>query len=118
MSRMKCLLAISLLTACLSFAPLATAAPVMKVMIAGSSAMWQSLALAAYKSGACVGGLTAPCAHYTGGSNFNLTDTRPLPNVVDTGAIWIVWDKTNTDPTCNACNIMAYIKVDSVVGNR
>src|SRR5258708_16289454 len=78
--------------------------------------MWQSLALAAYKSGKCVSGGTSPCFHYTA-KNFNLADTRPTvkggPTAVDTGTIWIVWDSNTT-----GTNVWAYIKVDSVVGTR
>jgi hypothetical protein len=117
MSRMKSIFAVLLLTAIVGIVPQAFAAgPVMKVMIAGSSAMWQSMALAAYKSGACVSGGTAPCFHYTGNSNFNLNDTRPTLKggsaLNDANTIWIVWD-SSANP-----NIWAYIKVDSVVGNR
>src|SRR5258708_1693026 len=78
--------------------------------------MWQSLALAAYKSGKCVSGGTSPCFHYTA-KNFNLADTRPTvkggSTAVDTGTIWIVWDSNTT-----ATNVWAYIKVDSFVGTR
>jgi hypothetical protein len=41
MSRMKSLFAVLLLTACVGFASVANAAPVVKIMIASSSAMWQ-----------------------------------------------------------------------------
>ena len=78
--------------------------------------MWQSMALAAYKSGSCVSGGTAPCFHYTA-KNFNLTDTRPTvlggAAATDQGNIWIVWDSNAT-----AINVWAYIRVDSGVGDR
>jgi len=84
-------------------------------MIAGSSALWQTLALGAYNGGKCVSGGTQPCKHYTA-KNFNLTDTRPTAkggtNATDTGNVWIVWDSSATT------NIWAYIRVDSVVGTR
>lgn len=115
MFRMKTILAALLLTASMGFVPAAQAATV-KVIISGSSAMWQSMALAAYNNNACVSGGVAPCFHYTSGSNFNLTDTRPTSkggsNVTDTGAAWIVWDSAASP------NVWAYIKVDSVVGVR
>src|SRR5215467_13900876 len=116
MSHVKSLFAVLLLTACMGFVSQANAAPVVKVMIAGSSAMWQSMALAAYNSGGCVkgGGVVPPCFHYTGSSNFNVVDTRPgsWHFVTDPNTIWIIWDSaTNT-------NVWAYIKVDSVVGIR
>ena len=78
--------------------------------------MWQSMALAAYKSGACVSGGTAPCFHDTA-ANFNLVDGRPTVKggvaAVDVGNVWIVWDSNAT-----ATNVWAYIRVDSVVGDR
>jgi len=124
MSRMKSLFAVLVLTAIAGFVPQAHAAgPVFKVVIAGSSAMWQSMALAAYKSGTCVSGGTGGCAHYTA-KGFNLNDTRPTEvtggtTLTDTNTIWIVWDHVTTDPTCvTLCNVWAYIKVDSVVGDR
>jgi len=116
MTHVKSVFAALLLAAMVSVMPQARAATTVKVMIGGSSAMWQSMALAAYKAGACVSGGTAPCFHYTG-SNFNLTDGRPTVKggaaAVDLGNVWIVWDSNAT-----ATNVWAYIKVDSVVGDR
>src|SRR5580700_3993821 len=115
MTRMKSVFAVLLLTAIVSVVPQAHAQTV-KVVIAGSSAMWQSMALAAYKSGGSVSGGTAPCFHYTR-SNFNLSDGRPTvlggATAVDLGNVWIVWDSNST-----STNVWAYIKVDSVVGDR
>ncbi len=115
MTRMKYLLAVLLSAAMLNFAPVLHAQTV-KVVLAGSSAMWQSMALAAYKSGACVSGGTAPCFHYTG-KNFNLIDSRPTvkggSNAVDLGNVWVVWDSSTT-----STNVWAFIKVDSGVGDR
>jgi hypothetical protein len=114
MMRMKSILAALLLTATVSVLPQANAQTA-KVILAGSSAMWQSMALAAYKSGACVSGGTAPCFHYTG-SNFNLTDGRPTvkggSTAVDLGNVWIVWD------SASPINVWAFSKVDSGVGDR
>jgi len=113
MTRMKTIFAalVLLATSCLP-----VHAQAVKVMLAGSSAMWQSMALAAYNGGACVSGGTAPCFHYTA-KNFNLSDTRPTvlsgTTAVDQGNIWIVWD-SNTTTT----NVWAYIRVDSGVGVR
>jgi len=116
MTRMKSLFAALLVTAIVSVVPQAHAQTV-KVILAGSSAMWQSMALAAYNAGKCVSGGTAPCFHYTG-SNFNLADGRPSvfkggSIAVDTGNVWIVWDSNTT-----STNVWAYIKVDSAVGDR
>jgi len=116
MTKIKSAFAGLLVTAILSVMPQAHAATTVKVVLAGSSAMWQSMALAAYKSGSCVSGGTAPCFHYTG-SNFNLADGRPTvlggSTAVDLGNVWIVWDSNAT-----STNIWAYIKVDSAVGDR
>ena len=73
MTRVKSVLAVLFLAAAVS---VTSQAQTVKVILAGSSAMWQSMALAAYKGGACVAGGTAPCFHYTA-ANFNLTDGRP-----------------------------------------
>lgn len=115
MTRMKAVFAALLFSAMLNLVPQLQAQTV-KVILAGSSAMWQSMALAAYKSGSCVSGGTAPCFHYTA-KNFNLTDGRPTvlggAAAVDLGNVWIVWDSNTT-----STNVWAYIKVDSAVGDR
>jgi hypothetical protein len=114
MTRVKSVFAVLLLTAIVSVVPQAHAQTV-KVILAGSSAMWQAMALAAYNSGHCVSGGTQPCFHYTN-SSFNLADTRPTvkggSTAVDVGAVWIIWDSAATP------NVWAYIKVDSAVGDR
>jgi hypothetical protein len=124
MARMKFLCTIVLLTGIAGVAPKAGAQATLKVMIAGASGAWQALGVGTYKAGACPTGAHAGCAHYTN-SAFTLTDTRPtLPPfnstaVTDTGTVWIVWDNTTADPNCaTACNVWAYLKVDSIVGNR
>lgn len=115
MTRMKSVFAAILVAAVVNFAPQVHAQTV-KVVLAGSSAMWQSMALAAYKSGNCVSGGTAPCFHYTA-KNFNLTDGRPTvlggAAAVDLGNVWVVWDSNTT-----STNVWAYIRVDSGVGDR
>jgi len=128
MSCKQSVFATLLLAAIVSLVPSAHAAPavVVKAVIAGSSAMWQSMGLAAYNGNAtqgnCVAGAVAPCFHYTS-KNFNLNDTRPPlkggVKLVDTNTIWIVWD-SHLDPVSGnpQPNMWAYIKVDSVVGLR
>jgi hypothetical protein len=112
---MKSVFAALSMAAIVNLAPLSHAQTTVKVVLAGSSAMWQSMALAAYKSGACVSGGTAPCFHYTA-KNFNLTDGRPTvkggSTAVDLGNVWVVWDSAATT------NVWAYSKVDSGVGDR
>src|ERR1700756_18082 len=108
MNRIKCVFAALCLAAVVGIVPQSQAQTV-KVMIAGSSAMWQTMALGAYNNGTSIaaGGATH---HYTSTSNFNLTDTRTTVATNDGGGIWIVWD--------DSLNVWAYIKVDSVVGVR
>src|SRR3984893_8948012 len=116
MCNLKSIFAVLLLTAIVSVVPAHAAAPQLKVVIAGSSAMWQTLALGAYNGGGCLTGGTAPCKHYTA-KNFNLTDSRPTllsgTAATDQGNLWIVWD---SNPT--TIHVWAYVKVDSVVGTR
>lgn len=124
MSRLKSMLAVAVLAAIAGVVPQAHAQATVKVMMVGASGAWQAMALGTFKAGACPTGSHPGCAHYTN-SSFNLTDTRPSlltppsPNVTDVNAVWIVWDNTTADPTCaTACNVWAYIKVDSIVGDR
>src|SRR5258706_10368438 len=117
MTTKKSIFAALLLTAMISILPQAQSqTTTVKVVLAGSSAMWQTMALSAYNAGNCVSGGTAPCFHYTA-SNFNLTDGRPTvkggSTAVDLGNVWLVWDSNTT-----STNVWAYIKVDSVVGTR
>jgi len=116
MSRTKSILAVLILAVIVSIVPQAHATIIIEVTIAGSSAMWQTLALGAYNL-ACP---TLPCAtiggiqggHWTSASNgVNLTDTRVSPNNVDAGTIWIVWSP-------GAKKVWSFNKVDSVVGDR
>ncbi len=114
MTRMKSVLAALVVAAIVGVIPQAHA-QTPKVILSGSSALWQSLALGAYNAGKCVSGGTAPCFHFTY-SSFNLNDTRPTvksgSTAVDTGAVWIVWDSAATP------NVWAFVKVDSAVGDR
>lgn len=116
MSLMKSIFVVLLLTAIVGIVPQAQAAVTIEVTAAGSSAMWQTMALGAY-SLACP---TLPCAtvngiqggHWTSASNVvDLNDTRVSPTNVDAGTIWIVWNP-------GAKKVWSYLKVDSVVGDR
>jgi hypothetical protein len=105
MSRMKSIFVVLLSTAIVSIASLAHATTV-QVTIAGSSAMWQTMALGAFKTAG------AGAGHWTSASNaINLTDSRVTPVNVDPGTVWIVWNSTAT-------KVWSFLKVDSVVGNR
>jgi hypothetical protein len=132
MSRMKALFAMLLVGAITALVPSASAKITSKVQvgIAGSSGVWQSVALGADNyngtAGACASlnvAVHPPCNHYTDTSKFNLNDTRPTLNGlggstnVDTGDIWIVWDSPN-GTTQTVRNVWFFIKVDSIVGVR
>lgn len=121
MSLMKSIFVVLLLTAMVCMVPQAQAATTVEVTIAGSSAMWQTLALGAYDL-ACAG--ANPCAttngiqggHWTSSTSptsnvINLSDTRVTPTNVDAGTIWIVWNP-------GATKVWSFNKVDSVVGDR
>jgi len=109
---MKSIFAVLVLTAIVGIVPLVQAQTV-KVNIAGSSALWQTLALGAYNNGNGITGATAPTFHWTSASNsLNLTDTRPTPVNNDAATVWIVWDSAATP------NVWVFSKVDSVVGDR
>jgi hypothetical protein len=106
MSRMKSVFAVLFLTVIVCLVPQAQAAVTVQVTIAGSSAMWQTLALGAFSLAGTGAG------HWTSASNVvNLNDTRVVPTNVDPGTIWIVWNSTAT-------KVWSFIKVDSVVGDR
>jgi hypothetical protein len=121
MLRIQAILAVLVLTATVALVPTQASAQKVLVNAAGSSAMWQTIALAAYNVGKCPKATPtpkSPCFHYTSSVNFELNDTRPTLNGLggtvnqDAGAIWIVWDSSATP------NVWAFTKVDSVVGNR
>jgi hypothetical protein len=106
MSRIKSIFAVLVLTAIVGIVPQAQAAVTVEVTIAGSSAMWQTMALGALNAAG------AGAKHWTSGSNLiNLNDTRVTPTNVDPGTIWIVWNSTAT-------KVWSFLKVDSVVGDR
>lgn len=122
MSHMKSLFAVLLMAAIASVVPQAHAQATVEVMISGASGSWAAVGVGTYKAGACPTGSLAGCAHYTN-SAFNLNDGRPVSKggsiQTDVGTIWIVWDNTTSDPGCaTECHVWAYLKVDSIVGNR
>jgi len=120
MSRMKTIFAALMLAAAVGVVPQAHAQTLtLKVVIAGSSGMWQAMGVGAYNGGTSIvtgGGSTC---HWTSASNaVNLTDTRPTPTNNDGGTLWIVWDNTCGTGTNTTTNIWVFDKVDSVVGIR
>jgi hypothetical protein len=95
------------------------------VVASGSSAMWQTIGLAAFNNGNCGTSsvkLTPPCFHWTSKTKLNLQDNRPpmVPTsrggpgtlTEDAGNTWVVWDSAATP------HYWAYIQEDSTVGNR
>jgi hypothetical protein len=109
MSRLRLTLVVLLLTAIVGVVPQAQATSVVQVNIAGSSGVWQAMAVGAFNY---CNKLAAGCGHWTSASNvINLTDTRLTPVVVDPGTTWIVWNSTAT-------KVWAFTKVDSVVGDH
>ena len=74
MSRIKPIFAVLMLTAIMGIGPMAKAATTVQATIAGASAMWQTVALAAYQEAG------AGAGHWTSASNvISLTDSRVTP---------------------------------------
>jgi hypothetical protein len=119
MSRIKSIFAVLVVAAIVGIVPRAFAAnPTVEVVLAGSSAIWQTAAVAAYNNGVSLSGGTAT-HHWTSKSNaIQLVDTRPSlvggSNNVDLGTLWVVWDT----PTTGQPHVWAMLKVDSIVGAR
>jgi len=102
-------------TSILTFAPGARAATTVEVLGSGSSAMWQTAGIAAWKNLAGSG-----AQHYTvkgtGGCTTlpncaQLFDSRSTSIAPEGGNLWVVWNSAETE-------VWAYLSVDSVVGNR
>jgi hypothetical protein len=129
MFRMKSVLTVLVLAVIVGVVPMAFGAAASKVVIAGSSALWQTMALGAYNGttasvanggGGCPNATTyvPPCFHWTSGSNkLSLVDARVSPTNVDAATVWVVWD-SNTTTSNGVPDIWVFAKVDSVVGDR
>lgn len=100
-----------------------------QIVIAGSTGVWQAVALStdnynpSTQQGDCPGAsfkVHPPCYHYTDSSKFYLNDTRPTLNGLggsvnqDKADLWIVWDS----PTSGTRNVWIYIKPDTIIANR
>ena len=112
MLRMKCLSAALLVFAMICLVPAANAAVDVKFVAGGSSAMWQSMGIAA--KSVCGTG----CSHWTAKGKTTarnnwgqLSDPRNSAIVVEPGNLWVVWDSAEA-------RAWAYLSVDSVVGDR
>jgi len=109
-------LSAALLAAAVIAAPAANATTVtVKVLGAGSSAMWQTAAIGAFNQLAGAGAqhftVKGSC---TSGNCAQIHDSRSSSILPEGGNLWVVWSTANPSVT----NIWAYISVDSVVGNR
>ena len=120
MSRMKLIFAVLVLTAIVGVVPQAGAQTVtLKLIISGSSALWQTMALGAYNSGTSIVSGGGTTCHWTSASNvINLTDSRTTTPNNDAGTMWVVWDNDCGTGTNATTNVWAFNKVDSVVGDR
>ncbi len=121
-SRLKSILAVLVLAAVAGIVPVAHAVtPAFPVVIAGSSAMWQTMALGAYNSGKGPADAVAPTFHWTSASNaLSLQDCRTEQVGAtscneDAASMWVVWDSSTA---VGGPNVWIYAKVDSVVGDR
>ncbi len=118
MSRIKSIFVVLVVAAIVGIVPQAFATnPTVEVVIAGSSAFWQTAALAAFNNGTSLVSGGGQTFHWTSKSNaIGLVDSRPLAlggaSNTDLGTVWVVWDSA-TPP-----HVWAMNKVDSVVGAR
>jgi hypothetical protein len=117
MSHLKSIFAALVVAVIVGIVPQAYATNTIEVSAAGSSAQWQSLALAAYH----VASATTAHTHWSYGSSsaqpIYLLDSRGAINNQDTGTLWVVWNCSGVSCT-NPTEAWMFLKVDSVVGVR
>ena len=98
MSRIKSIFVVLVVAAIVGIVPQAFATnPTVEVVIAGSSAFWQTAALAAFNNGTSLVSGGGQTFHWTSKSNaIGLVDSRPLAlggaSNTDLGTVWVVWD--------------------------
>jgi len=93
----------------------------LKFLGVGSSAMFNTFAVAAFNDLCIPAGGAANCHHYSvsgktgGGNNFaQIVDSRGSGAIApEAGNLWVVWNNGTSPAT-----IWAYLSVDSIVGNR
>ena len=124
MNRLKLLAALAVAVCC-TLAPMANAAPTVHFIGAGSSALYQGMAVATVND---VASTALTIHHYTLKNNTKqctggavcsyLHDPRlaTIPN--ETTQLWIVWTCSGACTGSNAVDVWAYGQVDSTVGNR
>jgi hypothetical protein len=89
-----------------------------RVVIAGSSALFNSVALGAYNGGSGPVGAVGATFHWSfSNSNLVLQDTRVTPANNDAAKVWVVWD-SNSTTSSGEPDVWVYANVDSVVGDR
>ena len=114
-TKLKLLFAIPLAIAALTIVPATHAQVTVKIVGAGSAALWQEVALATANAPT----LSGPKSHHwttkskcPDGSNCAQTyDVRTGVNHAEGGNLWVVWNNAQTE-------VWAYISNDAVVGNR
>jgi hypothetical protein len=112
MSSRKSIFAVVVLALVVGIVP-PVQAQTLKVVISGASAIWQTLALAAYNNGTSIVSGGGQTYHWTSASNaVNVTDTRTTPVNNDEGSLWVVWDSAATP------NVWVFAKTESVAGLR
>jgi len=89
-----------------------------RVVIAGSSAMFNAVALGAYNNGSGPAGAVGATSHWSySSSSLVLQDSRVSPVNNDAAKVWVVWD-SNTTTSSGEPDVWVYANVDSVVGDR
>jgi len=115
-------LMVALLCAATMLAVIPTAsAQGLKFLGVGSSAVFNTLAVAAFNDLCIPSGGASNCHHYSvsgktgGGNNFaQVVDSRGSGAIPPEGGnLWVVWDNSTSPAT-----VWAYISVDTIVGNR
>jgi hypothetical protein len=90
-------------------------------VIAGSSALFNTVALGAYNAGAGPADAKAPTSHWSTTNSHSylaLEDTRPTTANIDVAqGVWVVWD-SNSTTSSGIPDVWVFVKVDSVVGDR
>ena len=114
MKNFKMLIATAITVTVAAIVPAANAATTVMVLGSGSSAIWQTAGIGAYKlAGAGAG-------HYTVKGDTGCTQTPACAQLLDSrsgsilpegGNLWVVWNAAQTE-------VWADVSVDSVVGNR
>jgi hypothetical protein len=106
-------LSAALFAAAVAIATPAVNGATVKVLGAGSSAMWQTAALGAFEqlAGSGAGHYTVKGTCTTNPNCAQIHDSRSSSILPEGGNLWVVWNSAETE-------VWAYISVDSVVGNR